>query len=234
MKKKTIKIAHLYYDLMNLYGETGNIKALKKFIERQGIEPEIHFLTIDDDIDFMAYDFYYIGAGSENNQRLVLEDLEKYKDDIKKAIEKGKMFLATGNTMELFGQKIKLQSGEEISCLGIFDYQACEQEKRLVSEIRYTFTDLPEGKGKDILGFKNCSCNILHNDNRIFGFPNNVNYKNFYGMDFVGPVLIRNPYFTDMLLKKLFTAKKLEYKMDDSSIEYKAYHEYLRQFSIDV
>ena len=30
MKKKTIKIAHLYYDLMNLYGETGNIKAVKK------------------------------------------------------------------------------------------------------------------------------------------------------------------------------------------------------------
>lgn len=234
MKTKTIKIAHLYYDLMNLYGETGNIKALKKFIERQGEEAEIHFLTIDDDIDFMAYDFYYIGAGSESNQRIVLEDLMKYKDDVKSAIEKGKMFLATGNTMELFGQKIKLQSGEDIPCLGVFDYQACEQEKRLVSEIRYIYENLPEGKGRDILGFKNCSCNILHNKNRMFGFPNNINYKNFYGMDFVGPVLIRNPYFTDMLLKKIFESKKMNYKEDDSSIEYKAYHEYLRLFSTDV
>lgn len=234
MKTKTIKIAHLYYDLMNLYGETGNIKALKMFIERQGIEPEIHFLTIDDDIDFKAFDFYYIGAGSESNQRLVLDDLMKYKNAIKEAIEQGKMFLATGNTMELFGQKIKMLSGEIIPCLEVFDYQACEQEKRLVSEIRYTYDSLPLNKGKDILGFRNCSCNILHNKQRMFGFPNNINYKNFYGMDFVGPVLIRNPYFTDMLLEKLFDSKGLSYKKNDSSIEYKAYHEYLKLFSIDV
>ena len=234
MKKKTIKIAHLYYDLMNLYGETGNIKALKKFIERQGVEPEIHFLTIEDEIDFKAYDFFYIGAGSENNQRLVLEDLMKYKDKIKEAIEDGKMFLATGNTMELFGKKIKLKNGEVIPCLEVFEYQACEQEKRLVSEIRYTYQELEENKGRDILGFKNCSCNILHNNDRMFGFPNNINYKNFYAMDFVGPVLIRNPYFTDMLLKKLFESKNMEYKSDDSSIEYRAYHEYLKNFPIDI
>ncbi len=234
MKIKTIKIAHLYYDLMNLYGETGNIKALKIFIERQGIEPEIHFLTIGDDIDFKAYDFYYIGAGSENNQKLVLDDLMKYKNDIKAAIEDGKMFLATGNTMDLFGKKIKLKNGEVIPCLEVFDYQAVEQEKRLVSEIRYKFDDLLEGKGRDILGFKNCSCNILHNKYRMFGFPNNIKYNNFYGMDFVGPVLIRNPYFTDMLLKILFESKKLKYKEDDSSIEYKAYHEYLKMFNTDI
>ena len=32
-----IKIAHLYYDLMNLYGENANIRALVHFAERQGI-----------------------------------------------------------------------------------------------------------------------------------------------------------------------------------------------------
>ena len=49
--KKTIKIAHLYYDLLNLYGESGNVMALKRFIERANIETEIHFLTIGDKID---------------------------------------------------------------------------------------------------------------------------------------------------------------------------------------
>ena len=233
MKTKTIKIAHLYYDLMNLHGEVGNVRALKMFIERQGLEPEIHFLTIDDKIDFQAYDLYYIGAGSEDNQLIVLEDLMKYKDDIKKSIESGKMYLATGNTMELFGQKIKKKTGEIIPCLGVFEYQACEQDKRLVSEIRYVYDELEKDKGRDILGFKNCSCNILHNKYRMFGFPNNINYKNFYGMEFVGPLLIRNPYFTDMLLKKLFKEKKINYKEDDSSIEYRAYHEYLRSFPIE-
>jgi len=78
--KKTIKIAHLYYDLMNLYGESGNVKALKKFIERQGIDVEIHFLTIDDKIDFKKYDFFYLGAGSEENEYIVLSELNNYRD----------------------------------------------------------------------------------------------------------------------------------------------------------
>ena len=59
--KKIIKIAHLYYDLLNLYGESGNIKALKRFIERQNVECEIHFLTLGDKIDFEKYDLYYMG-----------------------------------------------------------------------------------------------------------------------------------------------------------------------------
>ena len=40
---KTFKIAHLYYDLMNLYGENGNIRYLKNRLEEQDI-----FLTFTD------------------------------------------------------------------------------------------------------------------------------------------------------------------------------------------
>ena len=43
-----IKIAHLYYDLMNLYGENGNIKALKKQLEEQNTSVKVLSLTIDD------------------------------------------------------------------------------------------------------------------------------------------------------------------------------------------
>ena len=59
--KKIIKIAHLYYDLLNLYGESGNVMALKRFIERVNIETEVHFLTIGDKIDFSKYDIFFIG-----------------------------------------------------------------------------------------------------------------------------------------------------------------------------
>ena len=37
-----IKIAHLYYHILNLYGENGNIRALKRYFERQDIKTEIH------------------------------------------------------------------------------------------------------------------------------------------------------------------------------------------------
>ena len=49
---KTFKIAHLYYDLMNLYGENGNLRYLKKRLEEQGLDVSIEFLSIDDKIDF--------------------------------------------------------------------------------------------------------------------------------------------------------------------------------------
>ena len=84
-----IKVAHLYYDLMNLYGESGNVKALKMQLEGQGIKTTIKFLTIDDDLNFKDYDIVYIGSGTENNQKIVLNHLLKYKKDIEDAIEKG-------------------------------------------------------------------------------------------------------------------------------------------------
>ena len=51
-----VKIAHLYYDLMNLYGEQGNIIALKESLKNQNIETEIDLLSIGDDINFKDYD----------------------------------------------------------------------------------------------------------------------------------------------------------------------------------
>ena len=47
-----IKIAHIYYDLMNLYGESGNIIALEKAFENQDMYTEIVKLSINDKIDF--------------------------------------------------------------------------------------------------------------------------------------------------------------------------------------
>ena len=78
-----ITIAHLYYDLLNLYGESGNVKALEYQLEGQGITVKIKFLTIGDTLDFSKYDFVYMGAGTEENQKLALKHLIKYKDKVK-------------------------------------------------------------------------------------------------------------------------------------------------------
>lgn len=231
--KKIIKIAHLYYDLMNLYGETGNIKALKTFIERQNVEVEIHFFTVGDKIDFKSFDFYYLGAGSEENENIVLEDLKKYKNDIQSSIEAGKMFLVTGNAMELFGSKIRLKQGKPIETLGIFNYISIEENKRLVSDLCYDYGELEEGKGKKILGFKNCRSNITNNDEyRPFGFSDNIKYKNFFGMMFIGPILIRNPYFTNHILKILFENKGYSFQNITDTTEFEAYHNFIENFIV--
>ena len=112
-----IKIAHLYYDLMNLYGESGNVKALKMQLECQEIKTTVKFLTIDDDLKFKDYDVVYIGSGTENNQKIVLNHLLKYKKDIEDAIESGVHFICTGNSLELFGNHIEDEMVKNIKLL---------------------------------------------------------------------------------------------------------------------
>ena len=119
-----IKIAHLYYDLMNLYGENGNIKALKTQLEAQDVSVKLSLLTIDDELDFKEYDIVYIGAGTEENQKLVLKHLLKYKEEIEIAIHQNKLFLITGNAIELFGRYILTADKKKIKALNIFPYFA--------------------------------------------------------------------------------------------------------------
>ena len=75
-----IVIGHLYYDLMNLYGEIGNVIALKNALESQGVDVEIKNISIDNKISFDKFDFIYIGSGMESSKKIVLNHLNKYKD----------------------------------------------------------------------------------------------------------------------------------------------------------
>ena len=100
----SITIAHLYYDILNLYGESGNIKILKYALEKLGIKVIIKFVTVDDELDFNDYDMVYMGMGIPENFEIVIKHLLKYKKDIKKFIKDKKVFLCTGNSYELFGK----------------------------------------------------------------------------------------------------------------------------------
>ena len=79
-----ITIGYLYRDLLNLYGDEGNIKALKYHLEEQGIDVDIKKLTIGDKKNLKDIDFLYIGSGTENNIMLALEDLKKDKEEIRR------------------------------------------------------------------------------------------------------------------------------------------------------
>ena len=81
-----INILCLYYDLMNLYGDTGNIRVLKYHLDDLKIKYNIDYLSIDDKLDFSKYDLVLIGASTEENRAICLKHLIKYKKDIDKAI----------------------------------------------------------------------------------------------------------------------------------------------------
>lgn len=101
-----IKMLHLYYDIMNLYGDYGNISILKKHIEDQGFEVLLDKKTIGEEINIDEYDFIFIGSGTERNLDVVLNDMKKYKDKLNEYINKEKVILLTGNSFEMFGKTI--------------------------------------------------------------------------------------------------------------------------------
>ena len=69
-----ITIGYLYYDLLNLYGDSGNIKTLKYHLEEQGIVVDIKNISVGDKKDFKDIDLLYIGSGTNDNTIVALED----------------------------------------------------------------------------------------------------------------------------------------------------------------
>lgn len=237
---KKFKIAHLYYDLMNLYGENGNVRYLVKQLEKQGIDAEVHFLSMEEKIDFKKYDFYYIGMGSEENKMIVLDNIMKYKEDIIEAVNNNKYFLVTGNAIDLFGEHIITLENKTIPTLDVFDYEIKEEDFRIVGEQYYEIDlDIKENK---ILGFQNRNTVLEIDDtehlfNVIKGTGNKPNSEiegikcnKFYGTYLLGPILVRNPYFTDYLVKDICDSLDVKFKADTDGMAYKAYHEYIKNF----
>lgn len=109
-----MKILHMYPDVMNLYGEYANMTILKRFLEECGAEATFDSLTLYETKDISGYDMYYMGAGTEQNMRLVLKELGKYREVLVKAKNDGRIMLFTGNAMEIFGRKIIDQNGQEL------------------------------------------------------------------------------------------------------------------------
>lgn len=200
-----MKIAYLYYDFLNLYGESGNIKIISNILKYNKIKHEILYLSLDDELEFDKYDLVYIGSGTEDNLLISLKHLSKYKNDIKKYIEDNKFMLVTGNSVDMFGKKI-----DDNKALNIFEYEVSKGIRKK-EEVYYN----------KILGFiNNNSYNNKYCDTDI------IRHNNFYGTYILGPILVRNPHLVKQFLNNL-TNKKLKY---DLKLETKAYNEFIKNF----
>lgn len=89
-------IAYLYGELLNLYGNDGNVRMLVQKLTELGVEAEVRFVSVEDVPDFSQYDIVYMGSGTESNQRIAIEALRPYREEINDAIEEGRVFLITG------------------------------------------------------------------------------------------------------------------------------------------
>lgn len=232
-----ITIGHLFYDILNLYGESGNVLALKHALEMQDIEVEIKNLSLNDSIDFNLLDFIYIGSGTKQNEQLAIEYLKNYKEDILQYVMNKKFFFVTGNSIEMFGKYIKELDNSQFNCLEIFDYYTEVTKTRLVCECIFKHEELD----CKILGFENHQGITKDNTSPLFtvvkGYGNQgvegFVKDNFYATYLIGPILARNPEFLEYITKKLITSldKDFEFKAFDFEFLVKAHDKFLEKYN---
>ena len=76
---RKITILWLYPDLLDLYGDWGNLLLLRNRLEGMGISVEIIQNSLDDIPDFSAADLIYIGPGKDHYLQLAAGHLITYK-----------------------------------------------------------------------------------------------------------------------------------------------------------
>ena len=209
-----IKIGHLYPDLLNLYGDRGNIQCMKKRCEWRGIDAEVQEFQITDSINFGDLDIVLLGGGSDREQMLVCEKLKTIQKDFKAYVEDNGVVIAVCGGYQLLGHYYDTDDGR-IEGLSLVDLYTEQGSPRLISNIVIQNDEFEY----PIVGFENHGGRTYIGDNKplgkvMFGFGNNekdgaegVLYKNVVGTYLHGPLLPKNPHVCDYLIKNALERK---------------------------
>ncbi|WP_252246937.1 type 1 glutamine amidotransferase [Clostridium sp. ZBS4] len=204
-----LNICHLYPDLLNVYGDVGNVLILKHRTEERGIKVNIINSSINDTIDKDEIDIIFFGGGQDYEQSIVSQDLNTIKkDSLISYIEEGKVLLAICGGYQLLGKYYTAPTGEKINGLGILNIYTEGGDTRFIGNTEI----YNETFNQTYVGFENHSGRTYINDHTplgkcVHGYGNNGEdgnegciYKNTFCSYFHGSFLSKNPEFADKLL----------------------------------
>lgn len=117
-----MKIAWLYHDFMDLYGDKGNIMVLQKRCEDRGIPCQVDKIGIGDETDLCDYDLIFLGGGADKEQLQLIPDLMARRENIRKAMDEGTFALLICGGYQLFGEYYIAADGTKIDGLGFHSY----------------------------------------------------------------------------------------------------------------
>ena len=132
-----LKVCWMYHDIMDLYGDKGNMMVLTKRCEDRGIEITIDTCSIGEEKDLSTYDILFLGGGADREQHLLIDDLLARKENIKKAMDEHTFILLICGGYQLFGQYYIDADNNKIEGLKFFDYytENHPQQKRCIGNI---------------------------------------------------------------------------------------------------
>jgi len=219
MSDYKIKIMHLYPNLLNLYGDKGNIATLLRRLEWRGIDAEVEEVFEADVLDFSFADIVFLGGGTEREVRLVLEQLIKKKDELKAFVDSEKTILAVCEGFEMLGEYFYMND-ERLSGLGILDIRSekATDQKRILGDtviecdgIGYVVGFENHG-GRTDIGSNNALGKIVRGGgNNGESGCEGLRYKNLFATHLHGPILPKNPKLCDAILEVTLKKKYADF-----------------------
>ena len=240
-----LKILWMYHDLMDLYGDKGNIETLRYRASKRGINVIVDTCTLQEERNIEDYDIFFLGGGADKEQTLIYKDLLERKKSILKAKESGTAFLLICGGYQLFGQYYLDQDGQKIDGLGIYDYytESSDRDHRCIGNI-VVETNIHDKK-VTVVGFENHGGQTKEVSNpfgKVLVGHGNTFDSGFEGyMDtqtiatyMHGPLLPKNPDIADEVilrgLKRRYTLDYLEPLQD--SLEHAAHDAMLKRLNV--
>lgn len=214
---KTIRICHLYGNLLNTYGDNGNLLMLQHHAKQKGLHVETTIISLDDEFDPNAFDLVFFGGGQDYEQRVVSKDIQFKKEALIDYIENNGVVVAICGGFQLLGHYYIGAKGEKINGIGALNhYTLSQNNNRFIGDIEI----LDEETGMTYLGYENHNGRTFLGDNMqplgkvVKGCGNNnedktegARYKNVFCSYFHGPLLVRNQHLADYIIDLVIAQK---------------------------
>jgi CobQ-like glutamine amidotransferase family enzyme len=220
-----ISVAHLYGNLMNTYGDYGNIIALTYYAKQIGVAVDYHLVSLGDEFNATAYDFVLFGGGQDYEETIVAHDLKSKAQPIQDYIENDGALLAVCGGFQLLGKYMLMADGTKVDGIGVMDHYTTNmhdeklttlKDERLTgniviknNETGETYHGFENHQGRTFLGESERSLGTVVSGNGNNGMDNTegVIYRNVYGSYFHGPIFTRNGNLAKRVLTTVLNKK---------------------------
>lgn len=213
-----LKLCHLYPDILNLYGDRGNVICMEHRLRWRGIDVTTTGVSIGEPLHAADYDLFFIGGGQDFEQEVLLGDLGGGKaNEIKAAIADGKTFLAICGGYQMLGAYYKTWDGVQCDFIGALDLYTIGSKERMIGNFMFTCEEL---NGQTVVGFENHSgktylgSGVRPMGKVLTGHGNNgedggegARYNNVFATYSHGCLLPKNPVLCDHILTTALVQK---------------------------
>lgn len=221
MTTYNLKVCHLYGNLLNTYGDNGNLLILDYYAKQLGINFDVEIVSIYEDFNEDNYDFIFFGGGQDFEQVIVSKDIQSKKQALTNYIENDGVMLAICGGFQLLGEYYIGANGEKIHGIHALPHYTLSQENnRFIGDIEIynkefdeTYYGFENHNGMTFLGEDEEPLGVVRkgHGNNDKDVSEGVIYKNVIGSYFHGPLLARNK---NLALRILNLAMKKKYNKE--------------------